>query len=356
MARGLFALATEDMEVDDTTVTDVVALNDEVNDISEISDGISEASAATDEITEIQDVAQKSIESGEGLPEAAVEMMMISLKSINRRLGIQGDKTVFAVPATENFGTTKSRLAATNAVLEEAEKGKAGVGTKIAAFFKKLYERFMDFINRLFDMDGKLVKSLPAKVEGSEASTIKDMLKAFANDVMEFETRVTKITTEEYDGRAAKLIERLADAKEDAKKLMEEFKAVINYTVDDIETAKADIKEKEAAFNAYLTENKGFKIDAADLTLIKTTVTTLHTQNKTLRELRTKSGFFKAVDAVIKASGKDSTQEKRDETKHTVVNYAASAYFKHLTTIAYVNSGIMRTLAKAAKQPAPTKA
>ncbi len=143
--------------VDDTAVTDVVELNSDAAEISELSDSISEASAATDEITEIQDVAAKSIESGEGLPEAAVEMMMVSLKSINRRLGIKGDRSVFAVPATEAFGTTKSRLAATKAVLEEAEKGKETIIETIKRWAKQLWEWVSKFFANILDRDKKNV-------------------------------------------------------------------------------------------------------------------------------------------------------------------------------------------------------
>ncbi len=178
MARGLFALATEDMEVDpvdevvvdDAAVTDTIELNSDAAGITELSDSISEASAATDEITEIQDVAQKSIESGEGLPEAAVEMMMVSLKSINRRLGIKGDRSVFVVPATENFGTTKSRLAATNAVLEEAEKGKETIIETLKRWAKQLWKMVSDFFAKIFGRDNKNVEVAEAAVKAAEAA------------------------------------------------------------------------------------------------------------------------------------------------------------------------------------------
>ncbi len=220
--------------VDDTTVTDVMELNDGANEINELSDSLIEASAATDEITEIQDVATKSIESGEGLPEAAVEMMMVSLKSINRRLGIKGDKTVFAVPATENFSTDKSRLAATKAVLEEAKKGKESILQTLKRWWDAFWKMISDFFAKLLNRDKKNVEEAKAATKAAEKNNT-------ATDDN------SKVIEEEYIAAGEKIIDDARTAEEIVDKILILAKSAAEKT----EKAKG-IKEKYEAWEAEM--------------------------------------------------------------------------------------------------------
>lgn len=172
MARkGLFA-ALEDLGTDGVVETNMaeselqseVSVNELTSDSSEVEDtgvAIEEATDAAENIEAISEVAEQSIEGGEGMSPEAAEIAEISVESICTRLGMRYKRRT--VPSLESFGQKQSRLSATKIAIE-------GFGDKVSEIWKKIIEgvkflakKIQDFFFNLFnsvESMEKLVKSV----------------------------------------------------------------------------------------------------------------------------------------------------------------------------------------------------
>ncbi len=275
MARGLFALATEDMEVDevvvdDTAIADTIEITDGVNDLTADMSDISEASSASDEIAEIQDVAQNSIESGEGLPEAAVEMMIINLNSINRRLGLKS-RSLVKMPSMEDFSAgTKSRIKATKAVLEAAEEGNSSLKEKIVEKLNAVKAKISAVMKNLFDRNTKNLNAAKAlKVSDTKPKDGTDVSKIINKACADYTSVATKMTKQfdDINKQIVKNMNTIIKLNQDGGESKDEkIKAVLD---DHDEKMKAGL----SSASTYKSLQESFKSDMASVDFTKSFVT-----------------------------------------------------------------------------------
>jgi hypothetical protein len=136
-------------------------------DASDLQDGISEAIEDSQTLDKIKDVLEDSIESGEGLDETAAEITEVAIESICMRLGIQRESRL--LPATESFGSTTSRLAATRIALEAAENIFVRMWKAIKSALTSVAQAVKEFLTKYFTALGKienLYTTLKTSVDG----------------------------------------------------------------------------------------------------------------------------------------------------------------------------------------------
>lgn len=109
---------------------------------------IEQASADVEELSEIGEVAEASIESGEGLSEQAAEVATIAIERIHNRLGFRGQQRI--VPAVEAFGHTNTRLATTKLVVENISDTIKSVWEAIKAMAKRIWDKIVMFFKKIF--------------------------------------------------------------------------------------------------------------------------------------------------------------------------------------------------------------
>ena len=173
-----FVFAMEEGEVVDPVVTDEVpAIQAEVEagsaevveEAEEIQEGIEAADEAGEDgetLGDIQEVMAESVEKGEGLDETSAAIAEVAVEAICARLGISGKHLM---PATESFGSSNSRLAATKIAMENVGETIKRILEGIKKFFAGLWEKIKAFYTNFFgnsEKVEKLAKEMQAKVEG----------------------------------------------------------------------------------------------------------------------------------------------------------------------------------------------
>ena len=121
---------------------------EQAGDINTDIGDIEQASADVEELQEIGEVAEASVESGEGLSEQAAEVATIAIERIHNRLGFRGQQRI--VPAVESFGQANSRLASTKLVVESISETIKSVWEAIKAMAKRIWEKIVQFFNKIF--------------------------------------------------------------------------------------------------------------------------------------------------------------------------------------------------------------
>lgn len=184
MARNgiFFALEEEDLvgvgaaevvpEVQAEVEAGVAETSVDSGEIGDMTAAIEEAAEGADQIEAIQEVAEQSVEAGEGLPPEAAQVAEIAVEGICARLGMRPKQVV---PATESFGSKNSRLAATKIAIESIGERIKTIWEAIVKAIKAVYNKVKDFFAKFFanaERVGKLAKELKAKVEAM-ASTAK---------------------------------------------------------------------------------------------------------------------------------------------------------------------------------------
>jgi hypothetical protein len=125
------------------TETEVVRADAEVQeavgDISSDEKNLGEAVAASDELAEIGEIAQGSLENGEGLSEDAAAMATVAVERIHFKMF--GTKTQNIVAAKESFGSSNSRRDATIAVVEGVVESIKRIWKGIKAFIQRIWDK-----------------------------------------------------------------------------------------------------------------------------------------------------------------------------------------------------------------------
>lgn len=260
MKHGLVFAMEEDQTVDappaelvPETAAEVEAgsaeLTEQVGEVEEVTTAIEEAEADAESLGEIQEVMAESVEQGEGLPEEAAEVAEIAVESICRRLGIRNADKI--MPATESFGSTNSRLAATKIAMEGISDTIRRIWEAIKAAIARAWEMIKSFFIGL-------AKSAPALVKHLEAlkERVKNLPEGAKPEKKELEGGVAKLfsvnkkadvkTAEQIVANSAKLLE--ASSKVTS--------AVGNIATDITGLVKAS--DVPAGMNEYLKKKNGF--------------------------------------------------------------------------------------------------
>lgn len=125
----------------------------EVGEIEDMHEAIESAEADAETLGDIRDTMQEAVDSGEGIPESAAAIADVAVEAICDRLGIRREQPL--VPATENFGSQGSRLAATKIAIE-------GIGDSIKRIWESIkkallaaWEKIKAFFNTYFTSLGR---------------------------------------------------------------------------------------------------------------------------------------------------------------------------------------------------------
>lgn len=127
---------------------DRVEVVDQAADIEADAGDVSEAVADVGELSEIGEIAEASVESGEGLSEQAAEIATVAIERIHNRLGFSGKQRI--VPATESFGHAGTRLASTKLVIESIGDTIKQVWEAIKAMAKRIWDKITQFFKKIF--------------------------------------------------------------------------------------------------------------------------------------------------------------------------------------------------------------
>ena len=167
MARGLFAVLEDELSGEivpenaeqQERVEELEAqvaqaeVTEAEGEVEELNEAVEEALDAVEEIGEIAEVAEYSIEAGDGLTEEAAEIAEVAVESICNRLGYKPAKRI--IPAMESVGATSSRLDATKYALEGFKETVKKIWEGIKAFFAKIGDALKVIWNKLFDLATK---------------------------------------------------------------------------------------------------------------------------------------------------------------------------------------------------------
>ena len=183
--NGLVA-AMEEIEngvpvTDNQVAEEAVVVADESAEIQQTEDevgtSVSQIEAAVqdgEELESIAEVASDAVESGEGLTKESAELASIAIESIRRRVGIHSGTR--AVPATESFGNSNTRLTSTKMIVEAISFDIKKIWAAIKAAFIRVVDKIRGFLSSLFKSTSMLnnyIKSLIKRAESVSTSAVK---------------------------------------------------------------------------------------------------------------------------------------------------------------------------------------
>ena len=146
---GETTVAPEDIQV-------AAAVEEQVADVVADTDAMTSAEADIEVVEDIQEVLEKAADSGEGVSETAAEIATIVVESLRDKLGLRG--YVRPMPSLESFGTTSSRVTATNLAIESIGDTVSRAWEAVKAFFKKIWEKIKNFYRDNISSAGRLQK------------------------------------------------------------------------------------------------------------------------------------------------------------------------------------------------------
>lgn len=272
-------------EVADATA-EVAEQGGEVDDhVEALSDGVDNI----EEMTSVQDVLQKSVDSGEGVSEDAAEIAEIAVEAICARLGIKKQRTV---PSLEAFGSKSSRLVATKFAIESIGEKIDQAWKAVKAFFAKVWAQIKAFFKTVW---GYIV---------SFKNTAKGLLTRVSNATFKSQEYVipSNMTVQEY----AEAVKAGLSEGADAAAALADYKK----NLDAIAKAAAAGNTEEAE-----------KLMAAGKETLG-----IATESKTSQQQKTAA---KKVDETIRAKAEESRKlsesEARSMAKEVVTEAAAAA-------------------------------
>ncbi len=111
------------------------------------------AIADVETLEEIKEVLEDAAESGDGIDETAAKVVEVAVESIYARLGMEyrGLGT-----SAESFGSSRSRVTATNIAAESIGDSISRAWEAIKKFFKKIWTYIKDFAKSIFTAIGRL--------------------------------------------------------------------------------------------------------------------------------------------------------------------------------------------------------
>lgn len=274
------------------------AVATEAQEIAQAADDTVAAAADAETLEKVQEVVQGTVDSGQGMDETTAQVAQVVVESICNRLGVVNSSKL--MPATESFGSSNTRLAATKVALESAFMDTIKrIWEAIRKFVKSTWEKIKMFFARFFENTEKVAKAAEAmQVKAREISGKTAKETKFENrglySLFGFENKMaikaisdnhlglTKGTVEflkkgkELVGTIVKSIESQSiDTEELTKKAVETFKAVMGSAatlpVDNRKTS-ADSKQKVTA------QRVGPFVGGQTLNLIET----MSTESKTV--------------------------------------------------------------------------
>ncbi len=173
MRKGLFATLEDETGLAQVVadqgpvVPEVVAevaegsaeLSQDAQEVGDLVAQVEDAQLADQELQQVADTMQQSIDEGTGLDTGAAQMAEIATESIMNRLGLKGQRVI---PATESFGSSNSRVAATRIAMEGVVDTIKKIWEGIKNFLKMVWQKITDFFAKFFSNTDKLEKAAKA--------------------------------------------------------------------------------------------------------------------------------------------------------------------------------------------------
>ncbi len=170
MRKGLFATLEDETGLaqqvgeQGPVVPEVVAevaegsaeLSQDAGEVGDLVAQVEDAQLADQELQQVADTMQQSIDEGTGLDTGAAQMAEIATESIMNRLGLKGQRII---PATESFGSSNSRVAATRIAIESVGEKIKAIWEGILKFLKMVWQKITDFFAKFFSNSEKMEKA-----------------------------------------------------------------------------------------------------------------------------------------------------------------------------------------------------
>jgi hypothetical protein len=133
----------------------------EAQEIAQAADDTIAAAGDAETLEKVQEVVQGTVDSGQGMDETTAQVAQVVVESICNRLGIVNSHKL--MPATESFGSSNTRLAATKVALENAFTDTIKrIWEAIKKFVKSTWEKIKMFFARFFENTAKVIKAAEA--------------------------------------------------------------------------------------------------------------------------------------------------------------------------------------------------
>lgn len=220
------------------------SLEEAAGDVAEqgtdIEATVEDIDVAQDDIAQIEavsDIAQSTVDSGEGMAPEAAAIAEESLGRIYRKYGIAKK----AMPSLESFGSKSRRITATKVAIEGFSDKVRSIWEAIVKVFKNLWKKIKEFFARVTDVNLKLEARAKALIEkiGKLNSTSKK--KSFEDESVAKSLKNSK--NAKFDLNELKAdTDRLGTLTSDTAKEAEKIVTLIKKYVKE-ETTKAENKE-----------------------------------------------------------------------------------------------------------------
>lgn len=157
---------TEQLE----NVVAATAEDNEINqEVADINTSFAEADtgmAASDELADVVELAEDSLENGEGLSEDAAKAATVAVEHIMLRL--TGERQQSIVMAVESFSSSNSRVLATEGIIQGAKNMIANVWRRLKEFAISVWNRIKALFARIIGsskMQSKNIEAMLQRVE-----------------------------------------------------------------------------------------------------------------------------------------------------------------------------------------------
>lgn len=214
-------------------------------DVEEMTAAIESAIDEASDLEEIGETLEESVEEGEGVSEDAARVVDIAVESIRARLGMPASvRSTRVVPALESFGSSASRLTATQIALEgigdqvkkvweTIKRVAAQVWEKIKSFFVGLL-RNASLLKKHLEALKARAKAVPAGAKpAKEVLDSKSLAVALGNGA-----KADASTVKELNENAIKLVMAGANFNEGIHKAAAEMTKALTGDIGNIEFLK----------------------------------------------------------------------------------------------------------------------
>lgn len=235
---------------------------------------IDQGEADAQELEAIGEVAERSLETGEGLSEQSAELATIAIERIHNRLGFRGHQTI--VRESSAFGQAGSRIAATIWIKESISEHVTRVWRAIKAMAVRLWERISGFFKSLFGSAKTARNHLENLRKRAEA--ISPDAKMKSNDDLG-ETLAKKISVKKKADFSS--YKQIADNSMALLSASQSIVVTIKNSADAVSMFSSEVMKdpSEAGFDAYLKQSSEFSAKTFAARLAKATLSDSQVSN-----------------------------------------------------------------------------
>lgn len=334
-------------------------MTEEATAVDEHADTLDSSVDDIGELTTVNEVLEKTVETGDGATEETAEIAEVAIEAICARLGIRNKVSV--IPALESFGSKNTRLAATRIAVENTKEKIASAWKAVLAFFARMWERIKGFFkkiwagivsfkNKLVSIKNNWKKARAANKELKAKYTVKGKLDKVAYKAAVEAGKAAAKEASQKTKEAAKVIadlQKAADAGDAAAVdslitgfdmgQTPDFSGVADKV---LEAAKEGAKEETEVSGTEAVSTVDAVIDAAENAAndlpsqaeVDKSLGEVETSVKKLAEHATQQGAKLATESSDQTSNEDVTDVKAKLQIWTKIKTFASKLFGYIST------------------------